>query len=113
MADTLEAQLVAAITGHVRAANSVLREDGPIAIVEGALLLRQAEESAGSLPSEEVPDETFRVMIDLRNELGGALLAVTQLEDAGVESSVVIGVLRRGAALAEKILGRLPVADRG
>ncbi len=102
--------LLAAITRHVREANLVLRDDGPIAIVEGALLLRQAEDGAGALPGEDIGDDTFRVVMELRDALGGALLAVAQLEGAGVESRVVIGVLRRGAALAEEILTRLPGA---
>jgi len=71
----------------------------------GVVLLRAAERVAGRGTGETGGDVvTFRTLLDVRNELGGCLLAAERLEEAGVASRVVAGVLQRGAATAERIL---------
>jgi hypothetical protein len=88
----------------------VLADDDPIAATR---LLRSAEQTAGGVPSETLPRDAFRAVLDLRNELGSALIAAEQLEGAGVSDRVVVTILQRGADSAEGILIRLTDSAAG
>jgi hypothetical protein len=105
----MTAEVLLEIQRQVRDARAVLTDGDPAqAKIEGVLLLRQAEDAAGDLPSDLAVDSvTFRAVLDVRNELGGCLLAAERMEEAGVESRVVAGILGRGAATAEVIIGRV------
>jgi hypothetical protein len=97
--------LIESIQEQVRHAR-VMRGESEVAA--GRSLLRQAEATASGVPSESVREaRAFQAVLDLRNELGCCLLAAERLEEAGVERRVVVGILERGAASAEGILGRL------
>lgn len=97
-------QLLSAIQAHVKEARTLLASEDTGA---GARLLREAEVTAGRVPSDLMPGTMFQAVLDLRNELGCYLLAAEQMEEAGVERDAVAGVLLRGAETAGGILDRL------
>jgi hypothetical protein len=77
----------------------------PEAAARCASLLRLAEEFASDLPSQVVDDAgALQSVTDVRTEIGTCLIAADRLTDAGVASTVVADVLRRGTGLAERAL---------
>jgi len=103
----MTADVLQTIHDQVREARTMIAVDPDV----GLKLLRMAESTAGSLPSALVGDDaTFRAVLDVRNELGCCVLAAERLEEAGVDTHVVVEILERGAATADRILDRLTIA---
>jgi len=78
----------------LRCASGMLA-NGEIRLTGGLALLADAERQLADLRGEA---DGFR---DAYDALSAHLLAATNLEDAGVDSSVILGVLYRGVCLCE------------
>jgi hypothetical protein len=100
--------LLRTIERNLRDARVALRGDDRDVAAEGQRLLREANQYLADVPRSSPTDlNLLRALQDVRNELGGYLLAAEELEQAGVSPQVVVEILRRGAAEADGRLGRL------
>jgi len=99
----LNAPVLIGIHGKVRAARAVLTgPDFEIAITECVRLLRQVEDMLDTAVVDLCDDGRIcRTLRDLRDELGGYLLATETLRDVGVKPDAVMALLRRSVAIAD------------
>src|SRR5579859_3361742 len=94
---------------HVHDALAALaNEDLNVAATEASSLLGQVEVVVDQISALSDQDrESWIVLIALRDNLSGYLLAASTLEETGVAPSVIVAMLERGAVYAEQTLTRL------